>query len=193
MENLVLFITSYLIGCISPSYILCKKIKGVDIRDYGSGNAGTTNVLRQLGKKVALEVFILDLLKGFLPVLLIKINLGEEIATVAGIFIILGHIFPVFLGFKGGKGAATSIAIYICLFPKVMLISIVVASAILYIKRYVSLSSMVVISLVTPLMLIFDYKKELIPYTLIYALLVIYSHRENVQRLVKGEERKIGK
>lgn len=193
MENLFIFIASYLIGSISPSYLLVKLVNNSDIRNYGSGNAGSTNVMRYLGKKYALIVFIIDFFKGFLTVFFIKQSLGLEAATISGIFIILGHVFPIFLKFKGGKGAASTIGIYLCLFPKVMILSCILCLILLYFTRYVSLSSVLVTFLITPFMIVFDYKKEVLIYTLFYTALITYSHRGNIKRIINGTERRVGK
>lgn len=192
MENLVIFIFSYLIGSISPSYIIGKLVKNIDIREYGSGNPGTTNVIRVMGKEYAFIVFSIDFLKGFLTVFLVRSKLGLEVATISGIFIILGHIFSIFLNFKGGKGAASTIGIYLCLFPKIMIISCIICIILLMITKYVSLSSMMVTFLITPFMFIFDYNKEVAVYTVVYTILIFYSHRGNIKRLINGKERKLG-
>lgn len=190
-ELIKICIISYFIGNFSPSYILGKITGSIDIRQYGSGNAGATNTLRVLGKKAGFLVFILDFLKGFLTVLFIRNVYNLEYAMIAAIFVISGHIFPVLLKFRGGKGASASIGAYFCLFPIRMGICSVICLGLLAITRYVSLSSMLVVTMMIPV-LYFTGFRQFTLYAIIIAFLLIFSHRGNVKRLIRGDERKLG-
>lgn len=196
-KYLIVFIISYFLGNISTSYIIAKKMMGVDIRTQGSGNAGSTNVLRTLGKKAGLFTFLGDLLKGIVSVLLAGV-IGNYIGIdplsaeyVAVIGVVSGHNWPVFLGFKGGKGVATSLGSMIAVNPIIALSCFLVFLIIVYITKYVSLGSVVSISL-SPIIMIFIQNKKGFLATLFLALSVIYTHRENIKRLLNNTERKIG-
>ncbi len=188
-------IISYLIGCFSSAYILGKTSKGMDIRKYGSGNAGTTNALRVFGFKMGILTFILDILKGSIAVLIGMAISGGFGGLIAGIFVVLGHNFPVFLGFKGGKGVATSLGVLFILTWKTALISLIIAAIVIALTRYVSLGS-ILASVFAPIIVYLtgDSTDEyLIITTVILACLSIFRHKENIVRLINGKENKIGK
>ena len=138
-------VIAYLIGSINSSILISKAVTGKDIRTSGSGNAGATNMLRTMGKKYAVITLVIDILKGVVALLLAKlaINLGAYTSAtyIAGVAVVLGHNFPVFFGFKGGKGVATSLGVVLLLDWKIGLITLVVALAIMAISKYVSLGS----------------------------------------------------
>ncbi|MBM7645307.1 glycerol-3-phosphate acyltransferase PlsY [Scopulibacillus daqui] len=188
------FIIAYLIGSISFSYLMTKKIKKVDIRKYGSGNAGATNTLRVLGVGPAICVLLLDVLKGVIAILLAKaMHLDPWAVAVTGLFAIIGHNFPVFFGFKGGKGVATTIGVFAMLSFLPTLIAGIVAIAVILITRFVSLGSLILIIL-TP---IISWWFKNLPLSYIYvdaliALLAVWQHRTNIKRLIRGEENKLG-
>lgn len=183
---------AYLIGNISPSYIIGKKYGKIDIREHGSGNAGATNALRILGKKFALIVFLADMGKGILGGLVGYYLGGKDLASITVIAVVFGHVFPVFLGFKGGKGVATSIGAMIVIAPIFTIIATLLGVALIFKFRYVSLGSITGIAILP--LLIYSGRGELrvIITALILTCFVIYTHRENISRLLKGKERKIG-
>ena len=188
---IIIIVASYLLGNISTSYIIAKKMLGVDIRTQGSGNAGSTNALRVLGKKAGAMTFIGDLLKGMIAVFIAKvvaniINVDTTTAAyIAVVFVVAGHNWPALLGFKGGKGVATSLGAMIALS------CFAVFGVIVYFTKYVSLGSVLSISMSPIIMLALkNYKGVLV--TLFLALSVTYTHRENIKRLLNGTERKIG-
>ncbi|MBR1618170.1 glycerol-3-phosphate 1-O-acyltransferase PlsY, partial [bacterium] len=164
------------------------------IRNIGSGSTGATNVKRVLGKKWFFTVMILDALKGALPVILAKVLTVDEIGlygVICAIFVILGHSKPVFLQFKGGKSVASGVGTLIALSPVVGLLTALIWAIITYISKYVSLGSIVAISLSPILMYVFKMPIFYTIYCLIAAIYIIYLHRENIKRLIKGEENKV--
>lgn len=197
LNYLIIFIIAYLLGNISTSYIIARRLAGVDIRTQGSGNAGSTNVLRTLGKKAGLMTFVGDLLKGIIAVLLAGIiakYIGLDPLTakyIAVVGVVSGHNWPSFLGFKGGKGVATSLGSMIAVNPIMALSCFLVFLIIVYITKYVSLGSVLSISL-SPVIMIFSQNTKGVLVTLFLTLSVIYTHRENIKRLINKTERKIG-
>ncbi|TCP31657.1 acyl-phosphate glycerol-3-phosphate acyltransferase [Scopulibacillus darangshiensis] len=189
------FVIAYLIGSISFSYLITKKIKKVDIREFGSGNAGATNTLRVLGVGPAVTVLLLDVLKGVVAVLFAMVlNLDSWAVAATGLFAILGHNFPVFYGFKGGKGVATTIGAFVMLMYSPALAAGVFAIILIILTRYVSLGSLIFI-IFTPIFSLYVGDNPL-SYTyigLIIALLAIWQHRTNIKRLIRGEENRLGK
>ena len=197
LSYVLVIIIAYLLGNISTSYIIAKKMIGVDIRTQGSGNAGSTNVLRTLGKKAGAMTFVGDLLKGVLAVLIAKVIAsisGVDVAT-AGylgvIGVVSGHNWPAFLGFRGGKGVATSLGSMIAINPILALSCFAIFLIIVAITKYVSLGAVVSISL-SPIMMILTKNNKGLLATLFLTISVIYTHRENIKRLLNGTERKLG-
>lgn len=197
LSYIIIIIIAYLLGNISTSYIISKRVAGVDIRTQGSGNAGSTNVLRTLGKKAGLITFIGDLLKGIVAVLIAEMiakltNIDIVTAGYIGVVgVVCGHNWPVFLGFRGGKGVATSLGSMIAVNPIIALTCFGIFLVIVAITKYVSLGSVLSISMSPIFMLILHNEKGLLA-TLFLTLSVIFTHRENIKRLVNGTERKIG-
>lgn len=194
---IIIILVSYLLGNISTSYIIAKRMLGVDIRTQGSGNAGSTNALRVLGKKAGAMTFVGDLLKGMIAVFIARImanliNLDSITASyIAVVFVVVGHNWPALLGFKGGKGVATSLGAMIAVNPIIALSCFATFIVIVYITKYVSLGSVLSISMSPVIMLVLkNYKGFLV--TLFLAISVIYTHRENIKRLLNKTERKIG-
>lgn len=194
-------VIAYLIGSINSSILISKAVMGEDIRKSGSGNAGATNMLRTMGKKYAIITLVIDILKGVVALLLAKlaINLGAYDVSmyIAGVAVVLGHNFPVFFGFKGGKGVATSLGVILILDWKIGLITLVIALLIMAISKYVSLGSImaavVFIILQTVVMAVsdsFDITRFIC--VLILGGLLIIRHRANIVRLLKGTENKLG-
>jgi acyl phosphate:glycerol-3-phosphate acyltransferase len=191
VELILTIIIAYLIGNLSPSYLLGKLAKNIDIREHGSGNAGTTNVLRVMGKKFAALTFIVDALKGVLAVVITRYFFGENYAMVAGIFVVVGHNWPVILKFKGGKGVATSLGMILVIHPLYGLLAILAGIATLFKTKIVSLSSMV--GMISFAILILIFSRDFAIFAVILASMTIYRHKENIQRLIRGEEKTISK
>ena len=191
---------AYLLGSVPSAVWIGKLIYGIDVRQHGSGNAGATNVIRVLGYKAGIPVMVVDIFKGWLAVqlaiwmpvpglsleALIYVRIGMAMAAV------LGHVFPVYVGFKGGKGVGTIAGVGISLFPLAILLVLVVFILVLAVTHYVSLSS-IVASLVFPLVVYFiigERHPGLIGLSLVVACFIPATHRKNIVRLLKGEERK---
>lgn len=206
-------ILSYLIGSIPTSIIVSKAVKGIDIREHGSGNAGGTNVMRVLGWKHGVFVILLDALKGVLAVVVIaRLHYGglpftnvspfddfTLVQIIAGISAVAGHIWTVFAGFKGGKGIATALGMLLVILTIDMLIAVGIFLLVVTISRYVSLGS-IIGAISVPLTLIFRENvlheniqsyNTLLPFVILVALLVIYTHRKNVVRILNGTENKV--
>lgn len=186
---------AYLIGSIPTGYLIVKAKTGKDIREVGSGSTGATNVKRVLGKKWFFIVMILDAIKGALPVALAEhfslFSVWGIIPVVAAIFVIIGHSKPLFLGFKGGKSVASGVGTILALNPLVGLILAVVWGAITYTTRYVSVGSIVALCLSPFLMYFLKAPLAYVVYCAVAAVYVTYLHRENIKRLIKGEENKV--
>jgi len=199
MAPIIGVIIAYLAGSIPSAYI-AGKVRGVDLRKYGSGNLGATNVVRVLGPKIGAAVFIADLLKGFLPVYLLPIyteTLRPDLwALVYGIAAILGHVRPIFLlGKGGGKGVATASGVFLALAFVPMLIAQVVWVIVFYFSRYVSLASLCG-AIVLPIAILAWYRDPSSPVfiaSVIIALFVFWTHRANIGRLRRGEEHRFVK
>ena len=206
--TILLIITAYLLGSIPSAVWIGKKYYGVDIREHGSKNAGTTNMLRVLGKRAAAPVFALDFLKGFVAVSLITllkhdpiINAGQSglfcldlIKIIAVIAAVLGHVFPIFAGFRGGKGVATLIGAVTGMYPLIALLCFGVWLVVLMITHYVSLSSMVGGCFFPVFTFIFPETSHSIPFivfSFLIAIMLIITHRKNIKRLREGTESKI--
>lgn len=197
---LVAIVIGYLCGCFQSGYFV-GKLCGLDIRQYGSGNAGTTNVLRTLGKGRALLTFLGDGLKGLVPVLIVKLWIGpaspglnsELLQLILGLAIVLGHDYPFFLGFKGGKGIATTAAVMMAFDWRMGLCSFIIFVGIVAATRYVSLASVTLSAALIIEMLIFHWGRwDLLIMIIIYAFFAIYRHRANIKRLMNGTESKLG-
>lgn len=189
-------ITAYLIGSIPTGYIIVKAFTGEDIRKSGSGSTGATNVKRVMGKKWFFIVLLLDAFKGALPVILAKIFATAFISiglipVLCAVAVILGHSKSIFLNFSGGKSVASGVGTIIALNWQVGLLIALIWSIITYFSKYVSLGS--IIALVLSPILMFLYKEPIayIAYCLLGAMYITYLHRENIQRLLKGQESKI--
>ena len=205
---LVITLVAYLLGSISFSVIFGKKFAGVDVREKGSKNAGSTNVLRVAGKKAAACALVCDILKGVLAVLVAFITAkiagdivnGPLLLQMAAVAVILGHMFPVFFKFKGGKGVATSLGILLIINWQIGLICLVFAIVLIALTKMVSVGSMGA-AILFPVLVVFINQNYLLnptvatfgylPLAVVMAILVIYNHRTNIQRLLNGTENKI--
>ena len=204
---ILIAIIAYLIGSVNFSVIFSKKFAGFDVREKGSGNAGTTNMLRSVGKKAAAITLICDILKGVVAIG-IAILLGnipdmnkELLLQIAGVAVILGHTFPVFFGFKGGKGVATSLGVLLLSNWQIGLICLVFALVLMILTRMVSVGSCAAAILFPVLTLFINEHYTVLTdgkagnvyfiYSVILAIIVLFNHRENIKRLLNGTENKI--
>ncbi len=195
--NLLILFLGYLLGSFPSGYLAGKIAKGIDIRSLGSGSTGATNVLRHIGKRAAITVFLLDVFKGVISILLAKYFLLNDSWQVAiGLSTLIGHIWPVWLNWKGGKAVATGLGIFLGLSWQVGLATLGVFILMITLFRIVSLAS-VSAALALPFIMFISFKTSSIslPFLVISLLamtLVIWRHRENILRLMKGKEPKIG-
>ena len=208
IEYIIMAIIAYGIGSVNFSVIISKKMAGFDVREKGSGNAGTTNMLRSVGKKAAALTLVCDILKGIVAIA-ISIIIGnivkeankELLLQIAGIAVVLGHTFPIFFGFKGGKGVATSLGILLMSNWKIGLICLVFALVLMALTRMVSLGSCGAAILFPVLTLFIDDSYTVLTegkrgstyliYSIILAVIVLYNHRSNIKRLLNGTENKL--
>ncbi|HEY9115574.1 MAG TPA: glycerol-3-phosphate 1-O-acyltransferase PlsY [Bacteroidales bacterium] len=203
MEFFQLFIglvLAYLLGSIPTAVWVGKIFYGVDVRNEGSGNAGATNTIRVLGVKAGLPVFIIDILKGFFAVWLMQYFVPANwdpdniiyANIAAGLLAVVGHTLPVFAGFRGGKGVATLLGMGIALFGGAVLVSVIIFILVVSITRFVSLGSLLA-GIAFPLVVIFYYHEEnpgLIFLSIFAAIFLVWTHRKNIGRLLKGNENK---
>lgn len=196
MKLILVLLFSYLLGSIPNGYIFGKQFAGKDIRNYGSGNVGATNVARVAGYKVGLLVAILDITKGFLSVYIAKSFLLPEYSMtfvfIAAILAIIGHNWSMFLSFQGGKGVATSVGVILSLFPMSFIVLFIVWITMIFITKMVSVGSILgAISLPISILFIYSSESSYIIFGIIIAALVIFSHRSNIKRILKGNENKM--
>lgn len=201
MTIAILIILAYFIGSIPTAVIVSKKYYGIDIREHGSGNAGATNTFRILGSKAGAAVMLIDMLKGFLAAKLALLSVfpwDSEAITNLQIFLglaaVVGHIFPIWADFRGGKGIATLFGMILAIQPLVAISLIGVFILMLYLTRYVSLSS-ISASIAFPVLILFIFKEPEISYrffAIATACLVILTHYKNIGRLLHGNESKVG-
>ena len=207
-DYIIMAIIAYLIGSVNFSIIISKKIAGFDVREKGSGNAGTTNMLRSVGKKAAAITLICDILKGVVSIG-IAIILGnivkgvdkELLLQIAGIAVVIGHTFPIFFGFKGGKGVATSLGVLLMSNWQIGLICLVFAIVLMALTRMVSLGSCGAAILFPVLTLFINEHYTVLTegksgnvyfiYSILLAIIVLYNHRENIKRILNGTENKL--
>ena len=202
---IIIAIMAYAIGSINFSVIISKKIAGFDVREKGSGNAGTTNMLRSVGKKAALLTLICDTLKGVIAVLLALIigkmfkNVDKALLVqIAGILVVVGHTFPIFFEFKGGKGVATSLGVLLMINWKIGLICLVFAVVIMAVTRMVSMGS-IGAAILFPVLTLFFSTNFIVAvngikyfiFSLILAGIVVFNHRATVRRIMAGTENKL--
>lgn len=194
MEFVLSAVISYLLGSISFSYLIAKKIAGIDIRSHGSGNAGATNTLRVLGKGPAILVLLLDAIKGMAAVAIAWwITGGDNVAgAIAGIFAIIGHNWPVFFQFRGGKGIATTVGVSLFISPLAFFISVTLCVIVITVTRYVSLGSLVFVTVFPITLYMVTQNLFLVLVVLIITLFGYLRHYANIRNLLAGKERKIG-
>ena len=202
--NVITAVIAYLIGSVNFSVILSKKMAGFDVREKGSGNAGTTNMLRSVGKKAAALTLICDVLKGIVAILIamfigwaFKVENQSLLVQIAGIAVVLGHTFPIFFGFKGGKGVATSLGILIMSNWQIGLICLVFGVLLIALTRMVSLGSCSA-AVLFPVLTLFITDHYIVTqgsgyliYSIILAVIVLFNHRSNIKRIMAGKENRI--
>ena len=193
LTALLLLAVGYLLGSTPSGYLAGRWLKGLDLRDCGSGSTGATNVLRNVGKAPALVVFLVDVGKGALAVLLAKsVGLNDWVQVLAGLAALAGHIWPIWLGWKGGKAVATGLGMFLGLTWPVGLACFGLFMAVISIFRIVSLSSVVAAIGLPLLMLLAGQSVAYISVSMVASLMVLWRHRSNIQRLIAGTEPKIG-
>lgn len=197
----IIAIIAYLLGSISFSVLISKKMAGFDVREKGSKNAGATNVMRTVGKKAAIITLLCDILKGVIAILIafIATNFVDDkslLIQIAGIAVVIGHTFPIFFGFKGGKGVATTLGVLLVVNWQIALICLVFALVLIAISKMVSVGS-VTSAILFPVLTLFLHDNYLVSgnylvFAIILALIVAYNHRSNIKRIIEGKENKIG-
>ena len=207
-EYVIMAVIAYLIGSVNFSIIISKKFAGFDVREKGSGNAGTTNMLRSVGKKAAAITLICDILKGVVSILIailigniVKNSNKELLLQIAGVAVVIGHTFPIFFGFKGGKGVATSLGVLLMTNWQIGLICLVFALVLMILTRMVSLGSCMA-AILYPVLTLFINDNYIVLtegkngnvyliYSIILAVIVLYNHRSNIKRILSGTENKL--
>lgn len=194
MKFIIVALLSYVIGSFSSAYVLGKVLKKQDIRAYGSGNAGATNAVRVFGKKIGAMAFLLDVLKGVLAVYIGNMILGYDGKLIAGLFAVIGHNWPIFFNFKGGKGIATSFGIWLSIHWPSAVITLIVFIIVAITTKYISLSS-ISSALAAPIAVLimkrpFDMKFFIV--ILLLSILAVFRHRSNIKRLLEGKEYRVG-
>ena len=201
MNELLLICLSYCIGSIPTAVWISRAVHGIDIRDYGSGNAGATNTFRVLGSRLGTVVMLVDVLKGFfatslyilLPIYLVDELQRTNFMIALGLAAVIGHIFPIWAGFRGGKGVATLLGMAIAIQPLVAACCLGVFLLVLFLTRFVSLSSILAgICFMVCILFIFNEKEPLYRiFAVMVALMVVVTHQKNIGRLIRGTESKI--
>ena len=190
LREILLITAAYLLGSI-PTGLLLAKAAGVDIRSSGSGNIGATNVYRTLGRSVGVLTLVGDCLKGLLPVLLARyLQLPDLWIAAIGLAAFLGHVYTIFLGFKGGKGVATALGVFLGIAPLAVLGALFIFVAIVWKWRFVSLGSIVAAAVMPGLVAVVDNRPAYVLMTVVVAALVVWKHKENIKRLREGTESK---
>ena len=185
---LLWMILAYLLGAVPFGLLVAKLFCGVDPREAGSGNTGATNVARLCGAKYGVLALVLDVLKGYLPATLaVSGNLGATGISLVALAAILGHVFSPFLGFKGGKGVATTIGAFLALMPLGALLAVAACVLVIALTGYVSLGSLT-LALCLPVFALLTGRLAYLPLAAVVMLLLFWRHRENIRRLARGEE-----
>ena len=191
MTFFCLIILSYFFGAIPSGVWIGKIFKNIDVRDYGSKNSGATNSYRVLGAKLGIAVLIIDVLKGFIPLYIAsKFNLKYNDLVILGLVAILAHTFSCFISFKGGKGVATSLGVFLFLAPVITLILLVIFILVVYFTKYISLGS-ITAAFLLPIFTFFTHRDTyLFTLSVVIDIFVIYRHKTNISRLLSGTENK---
>lgn len=198
MTNVLTAILAYLIGSVNFSILLSRIVGGKDIRKSGSGNAGATNMLRTYGKKMGVITLLLDVFKGIAAILVCRaFSAGTTVEYIAGLCVVLGHNFPLYFGFKGGKGVATSLGVVLMLDWRIGLIAAVIAISIMAITRYVSLGSVIggvvyILAEIIKAIVTSQWNAVQLICAFVLGGLLIFRHHANIKRLLNGTENKLG-
>lgn len=203
LPRIIFVAVAYLLGSIPFGYLLIKYVftSGEDVRQIGSGGIGATNVTRRAGRTAGLITYFFDVAKGVAAVMLMRLVAGDDYFWIgaAAVAAIVGHIFPIFLGFRGGKGVATGVGVYLALAPYSVLTTLVLWALIVYFSRYVSLGSIIATAAVPLWTLLYygllqpsPHLKALVIIGIVGCALIVAKHHENINRLVRGTENKIG-
>jgi glycerol-3-phosphate acyltransferase PlsY len=192
MDKILLVVAAYLLGSIPFGYLIVRGKSGADIRETGSGGTGATNVSRRAGKAAGVLTLLLDAAKGCVAVLIARAVVGNDwVIAAAAIAALVGHIFPMWLGFRGGKGVATGVGIFLVLAPIALLCAGVVFVAIVVFTRFVSLGSLTAAVLIPVLVWVQSDSQPLLVAAIAGAALIVFAHRGNIQRLASGTESRI--
>ncbi len=203
LENIYFLVVAalvigYCFGCFSTAYVV-GKANHIDIRSYGSGNAGTTNAMRTLGKKAGIITYIGDVLKAVIPILLARFLVlsgnpdSDLICLILGLGVVIGHNYPVWLKFKGGKGIAVTSGVFIAVVPQIAVFALILFVLIAVISKYISLASICAILFAgTWMMIFYDFSVAYVVVIAGYIVLALWQHRANIVRLLHGTENKIG-
>jgi len=200
MITILLMVIAYILGSVPNALWIGKVFKGIDIREHGSRNTGSTNAARVLGTKLGILTLILDVSKGLVPTLiaiLLRVDLFQNLTKIlnfdyvlVGICAILGHVFSMFMNFKGGKAVATTLGVFLILVPKAILFAAIVFFVVFAISRYVSLSS-ILAAISLPIFIYFLYQQTIyVILGILIAILIVVKHRSNIERLKNGTESK---
>lgn len=186
--EIIIIIAAYLLGSI-PTGLLLAKCAGVDIRKSGSGNIGATNAYRTLGRTVGILTLVGDCLKGVIPVLAARyLGMGDAMIAAVGLAAFLGHVYTIFLGFKGGKGVATALGVFLAISPGAVGLAALWFVLVVWKWRYISLGSIIAALSIPGFVAVIDKRPPMILMSVVIALLVVWKHRENINRLREGTE-----
>ncbi len=197
MAALPWLIASYLLGAVPTSYLAARLFRGIDLREHGSRNLGATNLYRVLGWRYAVPVGLLDAAKGLVPVLVFapQVSSSELFALICGLVAVVGHVFSVFVGFKGGKGVATAAGVMLGLTPAALGVAVLVWAALVYLTGYVSVGSIVAAAIFPLAVYLLEPPEQpaMLWLDIAVAAAIVWFHRGNIQRLFKGTENRFGR
>jgi glycerol-3-phosphate acyltransferase PlsY len=197
MAALPWLIASYLLGAVPTSYLAARLFRGIDLREHGSRNLGATNLYRVLGWRYAVPVGLLDAAKGVVPVLVFapQVSSSELFALICGLVAVVGHVFSVFVGFKGGKGVATAAGVMLGLTPVALGVAVVVWAALVYLTGYVSVGSIAAAAIFPLAVFLLEPRDQpaMLWLDIAVAAAIVWFHRGNIQRLFKGTENRFGR
>jgi acyl phosphate:glycerol-3-phosphate acyltransferase len=197
MAALPWLVASYLLGAVPTSYLAARLFRGIDLREHGSRNLGATNLYRVLGWRYAVPVGLLDAAKGLVPVLVFapRVSSSELFALICGLVAVVGHVFSVFVGFKGGKGVATAAGVMLGLTPAALGVAVLVWAALVYLTGYVSVGSIVAAAIFPLAVYLLEPPDQpaMLWLDIAVAAAIVWFHRGNIQRLFKGTENRFGR
>jgi len=190
MEYLIIIVLSYIFGAVNPAHLITKRVKKIDIRDVNSKNAGTSNVAMTIGLKYAVPVALIDMLKGFIPVLIVRLVFQDNdiLWVIAGLSAIIGHVYPIHMGFRGGKGTATYGGVCFGLFPLVTLFLFISFFIVLKVSDYIVIPTVLAVVLIPVGMLFTSFHPISAGLMALYTGLSLYKHWPNIVRLIRREE-----